>query len=347
MIKEYTIKDLDTVQLIAYLFYGDASEWPKIVRFNNLDYPYITNDQNFKTKIKASGMVTFYRVDNPIITYQTYNDEDLVDDTRELDDSYTIDDAEEFSKFFMGYLFGLNDYPAYDEITIPQGTLVNVSGTGKQYKTVTEAKILSGSDSVDVLVECVFPGMWGNVGAGAINEIDPSTPVTNVKVTNATAFTNGAIYNVKKTGEKILIPVDIEDTRAVTRENYLDILGGEDLMLFDTGDLDGDVYGDLASVSGIMNIAYRIKHRLETERGELVYHPEYGSNLAKLIARNEPFIDKMIQLEIMETIMQDFAVEKVEILKMVKSSDKLYVKCNIQLVNQEIAQTIGFNLFAA
>lgn len=47
--------------------------------------------------------------------------------------------------------------------------------------------------------------------------------------------------------------------------------------------------GDFAVVSGLANLRQALRHRMDTEQGELAMHPEYGSKLRRLIgAANGP-----------------------------------------------------------
>jgi phage baseplate assembly protein W len=41
--------------------------------------------------------------------------------------------------------------------------------------------------------------------------------------------------------------------------------------------------GDMAVVSGRANLRQALKHRVETDRGELMFHPTYGSRIRRLI----------------------------------------------------------------
>ena len=70
--------------------------------------------------------------------------------------------------------------------------------------------------------------------------------------------------------------------------------------------------GDLKITKGIRNLSQQIITRLGTEKGSLMLHPEYGSDLLKYIGKTitqELLID--IKLEVIETIMSDFRVKGV------------------------------------
>jgi len=230
--------------------------------------------------------------------------------------------------------------PLQSSVIINKGTILYCDeNPDKKYLTLSEFIFEQGSLNLDIDVECVFPGLWGNVRAGAINMIDNQDLVSlNMKVYNALAFVNGYIYNVKKTGEILLIP----DIDGLSTQNYfvgqdnIDIIGGEDLFL-DNGDLNTNMYGDLSSSVGSENIANSLKHRLETEKGELIYHPEYGCNLSNVIGITDTNVNKkeMVILEIKETLFQDDRINKVDISEVVILQDKIFVECNIQLITGE------------
>ena len=293
MIEEYVIKDNDTVQSISKLFYNDASQWRNIVFFNNLDYPFITNNQNFIKEVFASGTVTF--------------------SIKSL---------------------------AIGDIIIPKDTRVGVSGTDKYYRTQSTKIILVGSTFVSTNAVCEFAGYWGNTSANSIDFIDLN--ILNILVTNENSFVNGARFNVKKTGEILLIPINENEIVYLIADNYLETLGKEDLF-FDR-DFDIDNYGDLSSLIGLQNIAQRISHRLEIEKGELVYHPDYGTNLYQILGRKEPFIKKRTEIEIKDTILQDEAVSDAIIKNIYKERDKIIIECSLKLINQDRLESFRFSI---
>jgi phage baseplate assembly protein W len=57
----YTVKNGDTVERIALQVYRDSSMSVSIVEYNNLDYPFITDDLDLPTKVKSTGVVLFTR----------------------------------------------------------------------------------------------------------------------------------------------------------------------------------------------------------------------------------------------------------------------------------------------
>lgn len=167
----------------------------------------------------------------------------------------------------------------------------------------------------------------------------PVTLTTN----NETAFTNGIELNVKKTGDTILIPL----TEELSRELAEELVGrfstiSEDLLLMD-GDLVEDPHGDTASVRGVNNIALSLKLRLETERGELTHHPNYGSNLHTLVGKTEPFIRKLIEIDVIDTILQDHNLKEVEITELSVQGDTVNIVCSVTLTDGTRANSVVIN----
>lgn len=155
-------------------------------------------------------------------------------------------------------------------------------------------------------------------------------------------FEGDRLPNVKMLGDTILIPLLGVENRNLPTEQWLDTFIGEDLEL--KQDFSADIYGDLHSISGLQNLAQALNHRFMTEKGELVYHPEYGSNLHQLIGRREPFIKKLIELEVTETAYQDPRVENIEIRSLQLEGRRVQVDCLITVVGQESPTLVPFSL---
>lgn len=81
------------------------------------------------------------------------------------------------------------------------------------------------------------------------------------------------------TGSQILVPAPAP---VVTTTTNPDEVFQADVKLSADGEIMVDG-GDLAVVSGTKNLVQAIKCRVETERGELIYHPEYGSNIRRMV----------------------------------------------------------------
>lgn len=210
-------------------------------------------------------------------------------------------------------------------IAVPKGTRVWTSSIPtKRYETLTAVSLVVSSEEVSVVVRSLLEGEHGNAVAGSVDSIG----IANVTVSQPDHITNGRRIRVRKTGENLFILTDTPVN--IDLESFLERIGSEDLLL-ENGDFSVDIYRDLTSVSGVANIAQRIRHRIATERGELPLHPTYGSNLYQLIAREEPYIDEMIKLEVQQVILEDPAVEEVESVTVTRKGTVLFYDCLTKL----------------
>lgn len=81
------------------------------------------------------------------------------------------------------------------------------------------------------------------------------------------------------TGEQILVPAPAPAVNSTTDPDKvfeIDIQVSADGELLASG-------GDFSTVGGPNNLVQAIKHRIETERGELIFHQDYGSDIRRLI----------------------------------------------------------------
>lgn len=304
-IKPYTIRQGDTLQGIAQAMVGDPAKWYEIAIYNKLTYPYI-DEGGRSFGQKASGEVSFY-VDVPTGSNIT------------IPEGLIVTTAEKVS------------YGA-------------VSGYTNKYVT-KKSVVLSGSAiSVRAEIEAIGYGEVGNVFEGEITEIVRKGAGagldSQVKVINSGLITGGTTGKVLTVGDMLLIP-QLDDGRISNefslQTTYFDMLMGRDLYLGGEGTdkpndervelsaiydkdlstseseaLNGFGGMDLRAVSGVDNLIQAILHRMVTEKGELPYHPEYGSLLPKLVGK--PGTQKNIRLletEAIATCLEDPRVESV------------------------------------
>lgn len=83
------------------------------------------------------------------------------------------------------------------------------------------------------------------------------------------------------TGTTLLVPAP---TRASVETDPESVLG-TDAQLGAYGELLTTDGGDFAVVSGSANLSQALSNRLDTERGDLGFHPEYGNDVRRLIGR--------------------------------------------------------------
>lgn len=79
---------------------------------------------------------------------------------------------------------------ATENVVVPSGTLFSGSTAKASYRSVTDAIIVQGTTTADVLVTAVQPGVIGNIVANETFSLGP-VPQTFVSATNLTAIDNG------------------------------------------------------------------------------------------------------------------------------------------------------------
>lgn len=82
------------------------------------------------------------------------------------------------------------------------------------------------------------------------------------------------------TGQQILVPAPY----AVASSPDPALVFGADIALTN-GNFSVDSGGDFAVVSGRANLSQGLQNVIETERGELIYHTEYGSQVRTLLGK--------------------------------------------------------------
>ena len=110
----------------------------------------------------------------------------------------------------------------------------------------------------------------------------------------------GTDFNVIYEYDPVLTPIPFTD------EQY-----GRDMRLFED-DIRGDSSGDAEQIKFQKNVLDALRHRLLTDRGELLRHPNYGSRLSNLMGLNiTPTNIELARLYVVECINQDPRVDKI------------------------------------
>ena len=148
----------------------------------------------------------------------------------------------------------------------------------------------------------------------------------------------GDIANWVKIGEFNKLPTpDLIGTVFVYIPDFDD--AGNVVVSAETVNFDTDLYladdyavnvgGDLGIVTGMDALVQDLQRRLNTRKGELLLHPEYGSKLETLIAIYGYDNLKRIELEILETVYQDDRVQEAKVLSISKQGKTLQIRCKI------------------
>ena len=122
------------------------------------------------------------------------------------------------------------------------------------------------------------------------------------------------------TGALILVPAAaaaaITTDPDLVYERDIDLSGGV-LQLID---------GDFSTVSGVANLRQALLHRMDTDRGELVMHPEYGSRIRQLIgAANGPTAGQLAAAYARSAVASDPRVQRISSATAEVSGDSIRV----------------------
>lgn len=90
-----------------------------------------------------------------------------------------------------------------------------------------------------------------------------------------------AVEGVALSGQPIMVPAPVATVDAATNPNAtfladIDLAGGQ---------VQADEMGDILLCEGLPNLRQALVHRVVTARAELIYHPQYGSLIKRLIGR--------------------------------------------------------------
>lgn len=88
-----------------------------------------------------------------------------------------------------------------------------------------------------------------------------------------------AVDGVILTGQPVMVPAPVAVVDAATNPNATFLI---DVKL-QNGLIDADESGDMLLCEGLANLRQALIHRVVTPRTELMYHPEYGSLIKRLI----------------------------------------------------------------
>jgi phage baseplate assembly protein W len=127
-------------------------------------------------------------------------------------------------------------------------------------------------------------------------------------------------------GATILIPTATTQT---TQSSDTDVYG-TDLML-----VNGELIvenGDLATVSGLDNLTQALNVRIGVDKEELVFHPEFGCWIRKLIGTGAgPTTAELAALYVRSALNEDDRVKSVENVTTSVSGDQFNVTATIQV----------------
>lgn len=135
-------------------------------------------------------------------------------------------------------------------------------------------------------------------------------------------------------GSQLLVPAPTATISAATDpdlvfETDIDLTGG--FLHADNG--------DLAVLSGRENLKQALKHRIDTERGELIFHSEYGSLIRRLIgAVNGPTAGLLASEYAKSAMLADPRVSSVTEAVSEVTSDQIVLGIEVQAISGKPVQ---------
>ena len=245
-----------TIEGLAAMYMGDENLWTQLAQFNNLVYPFISDDP-----IAQLG---------PIIT----SDVTLADDAALGATSITL----------VG-----------ERAVMPDQRIVLITGSTVQIVTVLPNALSlsgrSGGGDIDVTPDIDVVPDWDTGGSGgSTSSAIPITPAltSTFPATSTQVGIYNASYDVGKvlgTGATLFVPSTSGATPTLTsnaivaQEQF-----GADIQISPNGQLLFD-NGDFAVVSGAPNLTQALTNRMLTKQGTLLMHPQYGTILMRLLGK--------------------------------------------------------------
>jgi len=276
MIVEHILTDIDSLQSLALTYLGDATRGGEIADYNKLNYPYILQDREELNDYFGSGYIAIVRSNSQTSTL--------------IKKGWTFKTK---SSLFTG-------------------------NTTRVFGVIEDTLVPAGEQTYEIPLRCTVPGNFGNVMAGTVTEVGDDTlqlsDIQFLSITNELNFSGGKPIDVRVTGDTLYIPTDYSEVAPENIEKILDLIGGEDLVLDDYGNLVIEDGGDLASVHGSDNIRYAVISRLQTELGDLLHHPEYGTDFQELIGSpNIANREKLMEIAIYRSLVQESRITNVSV----------------------------------
>jgi hypothetical protein len=287
----------DSLQRIALKIYGDPTRWKEIALYNNLEYPYITDDLDFVKNIAATGPVRFYRgsgttavpIPKGTLVYVPY-----YQGTDQIN-FYTMIDAT--LPLAANYI----DVPVQAEV---EGDIGNVWGG-----------LITGYDT------SVFDST-------KISRVSNISAITGGKIWNI-AIVGDAIQIPQTT--RTAISAVVPSTEGYTA------LFGIDIWLNDGEfDTSVDQSVDFARVFGVDNLVQALEDRLVTQSGYYPYHSTYGSGIPFYIGKpGLPHQYDLIKTEAMNTALLDPRISSISSFLLQITGDVVSVSFNAIPIGQQ------------
>lgn len=234
-------------------------------------------------------------------------------------------------------------------LTLPKNTIFHTkskpeSPREKVYLSKEEIIIPAGQESCKLFVTSAEKGTFGNTSSYSVTSVkNDDLKIYFSDIYNEKPFNNGKTLNLKKVGQKILIPLtegQENEYSSLSYQEYLTKLGQSDLSIGLDGELEIDSSGDLNSLQGLDNIKDAIKRRLITSKGELSRHQEYGTNVDNLVGKSYSYVNKLIGLYIVESLQYEDRIDESEILSYEQVGENLFIDVSLKFLNDSSVETV-------
>jgi len=293
----YIVKQGDTLPGVSVQNYGDASRWKEIALYNSLEYPYIVDDLDFETRIKATGVVRFYRASGvtAVITIPE-NTNVYVPAWMGTNRIDFITTESKVLDLAMPYI----DVPIESEL---EGDIGNVApGMITGFDTV----VFSGISKISNLSSIIGGKIYNVAKIGDIIQI----PSSDSSVTSV-------IIGAKKSYEE-LFGIDILINEYGEIESSIEKIT------------------DFSRAFGVKNLVQALRNRIVTRKSFYPYHSEYGTNLPIYIGKKGTinWFD-LIKVDIKDGVLLDPRIEQVKSFLMEIDGDSVLMSFDAIPINSQ------------
>jgi phage baseplate assembly protein W len=295
-----------TIEGLAAIYMGDESKWPQLAQFNNLVYPFISDDPiaQLGPPIGALSLVSAVSGATSItvtVPRSVYQDQRIVLQSGALSQIVTVASGAE-----------INIAPGSSDVWTSWDTISSFDAG----PLTAEVKL-----QITPALTATFP---------------PSS--TTVTLYNA-AYDTGIVLG---TGSIIRIPVTASATRSPTLAPSAQVQAqfGADIQINNSqyGGSFAFNNGDFNTVSGVNNLTQALSNRLTTRKGRLLLHPDYGTILSSLIGKgNAPLLATAAMTDAAQAALSDPRIAGTTVAASAKiQGDQVNIQLSLSSNGQEI-----------
>lgn len=186
--------------------------------------------------------------------------------------------------------------------------------------------------------------LWGETiqqfARRAMGDAGKWVEIVNLNGLKAPYIAAEASDRIAAYGDMLMVPAA---KTVITVESDPDAVFGTDILLH-RGELLVE-NGDIKTVSGVRNYVQSIRHRVETDMGELLFHHDYGCRVRSVIGLNNAYSAGMIAgAYVKAAIKSDIRTKSVESCTVDISGDVIRIDANAAPVSGRPVQSISWEL---